>query len=97
MGWRMIEIVSGSIPIMAIAWLLRRITRTSFTYRSAFWSVCASGLIALVLRGLGTGENGLVQRAANILTAQNIVLVALQTALASVVVIALVEMQKRRE
>jgi len=65
----LIEAVSGAIPILAIAWVVRRLMRRKATdLRANVASVLVAAVIGFVIRGFMEGEGGFGPRADNIIS-----------------------------
>lgn len=63
----LIEIVFGAIPILAIAWVVRRLMRRKATdLRANVISVLIAAVMGLVIRGFMEGEGGFGPRVENI-------------------------------
>mgnify|MGYP001171878722 CR=1 FL=1 len=65
----LIEAVSSAIPILAIAWVVRRLMRRKATdLRANVTSVLVAAVIGLVIRGFMEGEGGFGPRVENIVS-----------------------------
>lgn len=65
----LIEAVSSAIPILAIAWVVRRLMRRKATdLRANIVSVLIAAVIGLVIRGFMEGEGGFGPRVENIIS-----------------------------
>lgn len=50
--------IGGALPIIFIAWLARKATRSKLTPTSALASVVFAAVVTLFLQGFGEGEGG---------------------------------------
>lgn len=65
----LIEAVFGAIPILAIAWVVRRLMRRKATdLRANVASVLVAAVIGFVIRGFMEGEGGFGPRVDNIIS-----------------------------
>lgn len=69
MNWTVfvIDAVSGAIPIIAIAWIIRRLMHRKATdLKANVTSVLIAAVVGFVIRGFGEGEGGFGPRVENI-------------------------------
>lgn len=80
------EWVGGALPILGIAWVLRRLVgRPASGVLSAVVSTLLAGVAGYVLRSFGEGEGGFQGRMANILTGSESMSIAGATGVALIV------------
>ncbi len=73
----LIEAVVGAIPILAIAWVVRRLMSRKATDLSAnVTSVLLAAVIGFVVRGFMEGEGGFGPRAENIMSVSQLPAIA---------------------
>ena len=72
-----VDASASAVPILVLAWLIRKATGTLLTKMSAIWSVLAAGVVGYVIRSFMEGEGGFAARVSNIAAMSVNTLVAL--------------------
>jgi hypothetical protein len=56
----------GAVPVLALAWGLRKLLRVQLNTRTASFSVLSAGLLGFVIRSFMEGEGDFQNRVANV-------------------------------